>query len=42
MKPRLRKIRGLWYCGMEGEHAVWWSVAETPQDAFYLWRRVRG
>lgn len=34
MKPRLRKVDGLWRCGVPGE---FWVSAYSPKHAFYRW-----
>ncbi len=41
MNPRLRKYRGLWYCGIPGAESWWWSSATTPDEAYSLWERFR-
>jgi hypothetical protein len=40
MKPRLRKHRGMWECGIVGQW-LYWSLAATPREAYELWKRAR-
>jgi hypothetical protein len=42
MKPRLVRIRGWWRCGLPIQTFLYWSQAETPAEAYELWKRGGG
>lgn len=40
-KPHLRKMLGLWYCGLTSEYRSAWFVGYTPAHAYQAWRESR-
>lgn len=41
MKPRLRLMLGLWWCGDPGRGFMWWACAFAPAEAYALWKRAQ-
>lgn len=39
MKPRLKKVFGMWWCGLPWQP---WVAACNPRDAYRLWRKCNG